>query len=892
MYRLRSFLLVCVLMAMVVVVVPAPDPEGAPTRDSPDLRPVVNIPENAGRYKKEDGLRVNVTLYNDGADMGTSKGNLSLVIFNLETGEKVPYNFFPKQFTGIASGSHEYFEFPNWTGIFTGRFICNVTAYYQDDMYMGDNYVEHTFSVWSDQYQKPVLSPQQVKPIRGNTSTLFTFKTEFSASIMPNWVRIELDGLMRDLEEEDPEDDIPHDGKVYTLQTKLPVGNHRYRYFANVTGIKELITPFSNSPWVNLSLKNVNATPKKGYVTTPFLFTVDYGSEKNLPPSSILVDTGSRTFDLTISSPNPDYQGARVEFSRTIKGIDLVPAPVEYHVRCTTDGEEYSVGPFEMDGPNMKRVNLTGRVTDLEGKPLGGVEVKVDPGDTATTDADGNYSMMTYIGPKFKIGYSKPGYLPRSYELDFFEDRNLNIELEPIPIGGAVSGYVLSYIDGELDPLPGAEVNITGVGYTNETMSGPDGSYLMEGIPAGTSYVLKVSEYRHTTSETPVTIKDGATLVRNFTLVERSMGVIVDPEPGIDAIPVDQVFTIELPAEGDEDTIMIEFANSTSTVPFAFSKVPNSTRIRVEPSHRLLFNEHYTLTLLSGVKDIEGAVLVWKDLSFDYMTELQPIGEPVSDPDKDALGVPLDQLIKVSFGIGLNHSTFYGLLFNMDTDIEIPITVDFRDSVNWSDSGRTSTEVVITPENLSYRTRYSLEVSPVLKDIHQRSVIGDILSIEFTTELEPDRDGDGIPDSEDEFPDDPTEWYDRDGDGVGDNSDRFPDDKDEWSDLDGDGVGDNADTDDDGDQMPDAWELANGLDPEDPTDAFDDPDGDGYTNLEEYLAGTDPKDKGDHPEEKGWEPSLVIIIGGIVVIVLIALLLILYMMGVVGRKKEIPIEEE
>jgi hypothetical protein len=45
----------------------------------------------------------------------------------------------------------------------------------------------------------------------------------------------------------------------------------------------------------------------------------------------------------------------------------------------------------------------------------------------------------------------------------------------------------------------------------------------------------------------------------------------------------------------------------------------------------------------------------------------------------------------------------------------------------------------------------------------------------------------------------------------------------------------------DGDGMPDIWERANGLDPEDRTDADGDPDGDFLNNAGEYLVGTDPR---------------------------------------------------
>ena len=50
----------------------------------------------------------------------------------------------------------------------------------------------------------------------------------------------------------------------------------------------------------------------------------------------------------------------------------------------------------------------------------------------------------------------------------------------------------------------------------------------------------------------------------------------------------------------------------------------------------------------------------------------------------------------------------------------------------------------------------------------------------------------------------------------------------------------------DQDGLPDDWELALGMNPNDPFDSMSDPDGDGDGNLDEFLHGTDPRNASDN----------------------------------------------
>jgi len=113
---------------------------------------------------------------------------------------------------------------------------------------------------------------------------------------------------------------------------------------------------------------------------------------------------------------------------------------------------------------------------------------------------------------------------------------------------------------------------------------------------------------------------------------------------------------------------------------------------------------------------------------------------------------------------------------------------------------------------------------PILLDPHTGSTVPGSVIFKL------DSDGDGVPDDEDAFPDDPAYWLDADEDG-----------------------------------MPDNWELQ--IVNKDPNDGFeninqvqpgDDFDGDGWWNITEFEEGTDATDRNSRPSRAmPWIPLLL-----------------------------------
>jgi biotin transporter BioY len=85
------------------------------------------------------------------------------------------------------------------------------------------------------------------------------------------------------------------------------------------------------------------------------------------------------------------------------------------------------------------------------------------------------------------------------------------------------------------------------------------------------------------------------------------------------------------------------------------------------------------------------------------------------------------------------------------------------------------------------------------------------------------------------------------------------------------------------DGIPDDWEQYYGLNPSDPSDAYEDADGDGLSNYDEYLWNSTPKKpvKDDGMDADEMDSSVISLVG--IIIFVIILIIIIVVVGVVSN---------
>ncbi len=862
MRKMAGMLTVIALLVLGPFTSMAQGEEGEITREGEvDLRPIVNFPNPGETIMAADGMRANVTIENLGDLAANGTGYVSLKVLVPHTGDVI-FNPFNRKlnFTGVnelGPGENVTVVFSNWTTATRGSYLLEVEIVYMDGN-STNNKVTFTIYVKSTQWPGPIEFTWSVDPPRGHTDDLFRYEATYGFHTMPDLLLIEIDLVNHSMIESDPSDIFPDDGKDYYFETYLDLGDHSFRFWVEV-GTRELNTTVITGPWVNITLRNPSVMPVEGYITTDFIFKVNYGSVDNDPPDEIFIQIDELRFNLTRDTPTTSYISANVEFRGTARGDQILRSPMTVYFVCRTGADEYRIGPIIEGGPRMERTNLTGVVRDQEHIPLEGVLVELTPGVSTTTNGSGAYRLMTYFGMEFELRYSLEGYENVYFnDIDLIgsQDHVINPIMTLVPGGALLEGYVT---DEEGLLLEDVIVSLDNLGTQYWFTTNSTGHYLFEDLPRIEGYTLSVESHVYEDHSTSIDLTSEGYKMVNITLEERVMSIYLDPHSGI--VPVHQSFTLTFPRSINRSSLAFRVSNGTEALFSTLEYHQNDTMVTLTPMEDLLYDMEYRIALDEGVEDMDGIILSWRSLGWTVTTRKQAFSGLDTDPSNEEEGVLLDADIHLWFGIGLEMETFeYELSMRGGPGGGVLSNISYEEELDWSDSGRRSVHITIDPDALEYGTGYLLEIGNGLLDHYGRTVLPQSFSLEFRTRSEPDTDGDGVPDSRDRFPDDLYEWDDTDGDGIGDNADLFPLDGNEWEDTDGDGKGNAADPDDDNDGMPDSWELEYGLDPLDPADFDQDPDDDGYTNLEEFRADTDPQDKGSHPEEGQSEDRLLLIV--------------------------------
>jgi len=899
--RHSSFIPLALMVLLVLSSILSPAAP-ASRADHVDIVPLFTFPEEGGIYQSEHGMIFNVTIMNKGNADANLTGSVQLEIRNEQNGEVV-FRPLSRPIKDIKANGSMYLAYPNWTSARGGKFQAKATATYFGDSNGTNNIALVNFTMFSENWNEdPKLESATVLPVFGDTSELFTYRVRYTYNKLPDSILVEIDGTNHSMWQEDPQDIIAEDGKYYIFSTYLGMGNHHYRCFGRYMDMN-FSTPENGTlfgPWVNITLNTPDVMPPDGYVTTEFQVSVYFGSSSNLPPDDIYATVRSARYDLERSSLTPVYTTGRVQFKVAVPGTQMLPSPVPISFHCRLGEDVLDIGPFQFNGSSSLRGNVSGQVRDQDGSPLPGATVTLVPGASVAADEDGRYRIGTYEGRGFTLICSAEGYLDKTVQnIDVHadEERTLDIEMRPIPVGGTVQGRVTSMIEGARVPIPGIVLVLDGYQYLNSTVTDQMGEYVFADIPGGEGYTLSIDDHPYVPLSVTFNIQENEFQVRNFTLQELPMEVAVDPGPG--EVPVETIFTLTFP-----DIVNISTLDIAMAPPLALSTFLSEgmTSVRIVPAEQMTYATNYTLVLNPGLQSVSGAPLVWRVLRWEYRTSLQPEGDVIADPPPDMIDMPLSYSVQLWFTIGIDHDTVDVRMHpSADPADEVGLNISFSDMTNRSDHSSTSTVLEISFTSLEHGTSYVIVVNDTLLDLYGRRVLSSPFIYEFTTVKEPDRDSDGVVDGEDAFPDDPAASIDGDKDGHPDtwNSgmdqddsttgltlDAFPSDASEHTDSDGDGIGDGADTDDDNDGMEDSWELRYDLDPLDPNDAFEDPDEDGADNLEEFKAGTDPTDKGSVPEKD--EPNYWLWIGLAVLAVFIVIAI-----GLIARvRKDGPAQKE
>jgi 5-hydroxyisourate hydrolase-like protein (transthyretin family) len=268
-------------------------------------------------------------------------------------------------------------------------------------------------------------------------------------------------------------------------------------------------TPSTNVGWISGTVTDSEGKPLSGVSVKVFEAG---GSSRTLVTSNTTNLAGKYTVELASGSYKVEFSASSEVGNYAPQYYNAKPALAEAEAVSVTAGANTS----EINAQMQPGGQITGTVTDNEGKPLADVSVKVfEAGGSKTvpvlyaqTGLTGNYTVSNLASGSYKVEFSESSeagnYAPQYYNAKFtwaeaglvsvtagITTPEINAQMQP---GGQITGTVT---DSEGKALSGVSVKVFEAGGSNTipaitTMTGSGGSYTVSNLASG-SYKVEFS---------------------------------------------------------------------------------------------------------------------------------------------------------------------------------------------------------------------------------------------------------------------------------------------------------------------------------------------------------------------------------------------------------------
>ena len=194
------------------------------------------------------------------------------------------------------------------------------------------------------------------------------------------------------------------------------------------------------------------------------------------------------------------------------------------------------VGTTTIRPPETRKGQLSGRVTDGNGKPVEGAVIGLQSQRRTTTDQEGNYTVAELTPDSYRITVIKAGFTAEEKTINVRGGISTRQDFVLKTAGGPIrdigrlptAGIVLArtgqiagrVIDGKTGaPLAGVNVSIAG---QRTVTTGANGSYSFTNVASGT-YQVTARKSGFTAGQKSVTIRGADTVPANFALTSTSV---------------------------------------------------------------------------------------------------------------------------------------------------------------------------------------------------------------------------------------------------------------------------------------------------------------------------------------------------------------------------------